>query len=133
MEWALWEAHDCEALGTLVASGVPGGSEGEWLVWAVSSAVPTCHDSCGEGGISFREAGFIFPGLEGVSSPLAVGTSGAMDVGFPGETTTGSCPDVWSFALEKSSSISVVMLEQGTISLGHSMTEHGDEIGIKNH
>ena len=86
MEWALEEAHDGEALGTLVASVAPGRGdrEGEWLVWAISSAVPTCDDSCGEGGISFREARFIFPGSERVSSPLAVGTSGAMDIGAQG-------------------------------------------------
>ena len=67
MDLALGEACDCEALGTLVASGLPGVEDGEdeQLVWAASSAVPTCDDPWGEGSISFWEARSIFPGLRG--------------------------------------------------------------------
>ena len=65
MELVLGEACDCKSLGTLVASGVPGMAdrEGEQLVWAM----PACDDSCGEGGIPFREARSIFPGSKGIS------------------------------------------------------------------
>ena len=68
MELALGEAHDCEVLGTVVPSGVPGmgDGEGEWLVWAMSLAVPTCDGCCGEGGIPFREAKSILCGLKGI-------------------------------------------------------------------
>ena len=65
--------------------------------------------------------------------PLAVGTSKAMGVGLLEEMPMGCCPDVLGIALDRSSSISVIMLGQGTISLGHSMTECRDEIGIENH
>ena len=34
-------------------SGVPSVGEGEWLEWAVTLAIPTCDDSCGEGGGCF--------------------------------------------------------------------------------
>ena len=65
---ALGETHNCEALGILVSSGAPGGEEGEgeWLVWAMSSAIPDCDDPCGEGGIPFREVGSIFPASKGI-------------------------------------------------------------------
>ena len=59
----LGEAHKCGALEILVSSGAPGREEveGECLVWAMSLAIPDCDDPCWEGGISFREAGSIFP------------------------------------------------------------------------
>ena len=121
---ALGEAHEGEALGTLVASEVPGmgDREDEQLVWAMLLAMPVCNDSYGEGGISFREAGSIFPALKEISSPLAVGTFGAMDVDLLGEMPMGSCSEVVGIAIDRSSSISIVMLGQETISLGHSMT-----------
>ena len=58
----------CKALGVLISSWAPGGEEGEGeqLVWAMSLAVPTCDDPCGEGGIPCREAGSIFLGLKGI-------------------------------------------------------------------
>ena len=43
-----------EGRGLLLLSGVPGLGEGEWLEWAVMSAIPTCDDLCGEGGSCFR-------------------------------------------------------------------------------
>ena len=69
MQLALGEAHDCEAVGTLVASGIPGmgDREGEQLVQAMLLAVPACDDSCGEGGIPFKEARSIFHGSKGIS------------------------------------------------------------------
>ena len=64
--------------------------EGEWLVWAMSLAVPDCNDLCGEGGIPFREVGSIFPASKGISSPLA---SGAMSVGLLGSYLQGDAPN----------------------------------------
>ena len=121
------------ALETLGATGVPGmgDREGECLVWVESSAIPACDDSCGEGGISFRVAGSIFPASWGISSPLAVGAFGARDVGLLREMPMGGCSEVSSIAIDRSSSISIVMLGSETISLGHSMTECGDKIGVE--
>ena len=131
---ALGEAYECGALGTLVASGVPDmrGGEGEHLVWAMSSARPFRDDPCGEGGILFGESGSIFPALKGTSSPLIIGTFGAMDAGLLGEMPTGSCSEVSGIAIDSSSSISILMLGQETLSLGHSMAECRDGIGIEN-
>ena len=109
-----------------------GDREGEQLVWTMSLALPACDDSCGEEGIPFREAGSIFPTLKGISSPLAIGAFGAMDVDLLGGMPMGSCSEVLGIAIDRSSYISVVMLGQETISLGHSVTECGDEIGVKN-
>ena len=134
IESALGEAHDCQVLGTLVASAVPGMGyrEVEQLVWTMSSAMPTSDDSCGEGGISFRKGRSIFSGSKRISLPLAVGTSGAMGVGLLREVPMGCCPDILGIALDRSSSISIIMLGWGTISLGHSVTECGDKIDIEN-
>ena len=78
-----------------------GDGEGEWLLWAMSSAMPTCNDCCGE-------------------------------VGLLGEMPMGSCSEVSGIAIDRSSSISVVMLGWETISLGHSVTECRDEISVEN-
>ena len=59
----------------MVSSGASGRVEGkgEWLVWAMSSAIPYYDDPCGEVDIPFREVGSIFPASKGASSPLAIG------------------------------------------------------------
>ena len=136
LKMALGETHICEAMGILVASEVPGMGDrgGEQLVWAMSSAMPAYDDSYGEGGITFRETGSIFSASKGISSLLAVGMFGAMDVGLLGEMPTGSCSELSGTVIDRSSSsISIAILGQETISLGHSVTECRDEIGVKNH
>ena len=132
---ALGETHECEALAILVSSGGPGWEEGEGdqLVWAMSSAIPDCDDPCGEGGIPFREVGSIFPASKEISSPLAIGAFGPMGVGLLGELPVEGCSKLSGIAIDCSSSISIVMLGQETMSLGHSVTKCGDEIGVKDH
>ena len=132
---ALGEAHEGGTLGTLVASGVSGrgDGEGEWLVWAVSLAMSACDDPRVEGGIPFREAGSIFPASKGISSPLAAGAFGAMGVGLLREMPMGSCSGLSGIAIDRSSSISVVMLGWETISLWYSVTECRDEICVEDH
>ena len=90
---ALGEAHECRALGTLNSSGAPSGEEeeGDQLVWAMSSAIPDCDDPCGEGGMTFREAGSIFPTSKRISSPLEIGAIGSMSFGLLGEIPVGGC------------------------------------------
>ena len=94
--------------------------------------MPVCDDTCGEGGTLFGESESIFPSLKGTSSPLIVGTFGAMDAGPLEELPPGRCSEVSGIAIDSSSFISIVMLGQETISLGHSVAECGDEIGIEN-
>ena len=43
----------------------------------------------------------------------------------------GGCSELSVIAIDSSSSISFVMLGWETMSLGHSMTECGDEIGVE--
>ena len=62
--------------------------------------------------------------------PLAVGLLGAMGGGLLGEVCAESYPGVSSIVLEKSSSISSAMLGPVAISLGHSVTECGEDISI---
>ena len=87
--------HKCEALEILVSSGVPSREEGEgeWLVWAVSSAIPNFGDPCREGGIPFREVGSIFPASKGVSSQLAIGAIGVMSADLLGELPVEDAPN----------------------------------------
>ena len=63
----------------------------------------------------------------------AVGVLGATGGGLLGETGTRDCSDVLDNVLDKSFSTSSPMLSLVTVSLGHSVTECGEEIGIDDH
>ena len=54
-----------------------------------------------------------------------------MSVDLLGELPAGGCSKLSGIAIDNNSSISVVMLGWGTMLLGHSVTEYGDEIGVK--
>ena len=56
-----------------------------------------------------------------------------MGGGLLGEVCAESCSGILSIVLEKSSSISSTMLGLVAISLGHSVTECREEIGINDH
>ena len=64
---------------------------------------------------------------------LAIGLLGAMGGGPLGEVCAGGCPGISYIVLDKSSSISSAMLGLVAISLGHSMMECREEIGVNNH
>ena len=65
--------------------------------------------------------------------PLTTGLLGITGSGLMGEVHVEGCPGISSIVLEKSSSISSTMLGPVAISLGHSVMECGEEIGINDH
>ena len=60
-------ACDWKGVELLSLSRVPDVGEEEQLEWAVMSALPTCDDSCGEGGGCFKKTGIVSPRSEGTS------------------------------------------------------------------
>ena len=54
-----------------------------------------------------------------------------MSVGLLGEIPAGGCSKFSGIVIDNSSSISIVMLGQETMLLGHSVTECSDEIGVE--
>ena len=62
-----------------------------------------------------------------------IGAIGAMSVGLLGEISVGGCSELSGIANDNSSSISIVMLGWETRSLGYSVTECGDQIGVEDH
>ena len=79
------------------------------------------------------ESGIISPKSGGFFSLLAAGVLGTMSGGLLGETSAQNCFGMLDNAPDKSLSTSSSMLGLVTVSLGHSVTECREEIGIDNH
>ena len=118
-------------VGILSLSGVPSGGVGEWLEWAMMSAMLVCDDLWG-GVVGSGKWELSLLGQRGLP-PLATGLLGAMGGGLLGEVHAESCPGILSIVLEKSSCISSTMLGPVAVSMGHSVMECREEIYINDH
>ena len=124
---------DWKGGGLLSLSSISYMGEGEQLEWAVTLAIPACEDSCGGGWMWLLQVTWkCLSWIRGASLLLATALL-AVSGDLLGEVCMEGLPGMSNVEFDRRPSNSSIMLGPMVISLGHSITECGEETGINDH